>query len=89
MGQSFGGSIVTATIDGFSVEQTQGITLGMFSVGSQTLTLYADTSVKGDVLFQGEAEPVPLPAGVWLLGSGLGLLGMGRRRRRGPAADAR
>jgi hypothetical protein len=88
-GQSFGGSIYTASLDGFSVEQTQGITLGMFSVGSQTLTLYADTSVKGDVLFQGEAEPVPLPAGVWLLGSGLGLLGMGRRRRRGPAADAR
>ena len=54
---------------------------GTFICGSlATLTLGAgNAATGGDVIF---AAPVPLPAAVWMLGSGLfGLLGAGRRRR--------
>jgi hypothetical protein len=51
-----------------------GISLGAVRIGA------TDLLVKADVLFNG-ATPVPLPAGVWLLGSGMAGLMAWRRRR--------
>lgn len=53
-----------------------GISLAAISFGGKSIVL------KADVLFNG-ATPVPLPAGVWLLATGLaGLSGLARSRRR-------
>jgi hypothetical protein len=63
------------TLGGVTNLSLNGITLGAFTLPSQlgggTATL------KADVLFSGV---VPVPAAVWLFGSGLGLLGVMRRR---------
>jgi hypothetical protein len=52
-----------------------GISLGAITLSGQTVLL------KGDVLFNGVA-PVPVPAGVWLLGAGIAGLSRFSRRRR-------
>lgn len=73
-GQSFVGTITTGSAGSLDFSQTQGIQLGTFMLGSQSVTL------KGDVNFDGETT-VPLPAAGWLLAAGLGALGAARRRR--------
>jgi hypothetical protein len=82
---------------GASTDQTAG---GTFTIGAGAATLYGITG--NQTLFQPEsyvlasvqltsagtleATPVPLPAAVWLFGSGLlGLVGVGRRRMVTPA----
>jgi hypothetical protein len=57
------------TLGGTDMIQLTGITLGSFVVDGQTITL------KGDIVFEG-ATPVPLPASIWLLASGVALLGL-------------
>ncbi len=63
------------TLGGVTNLTLNGITLGAFALppqlGGQTATL------KADIIFNGV---VPVPAAVWLFGSGLGLLGAMRRR---------
>jgi hypothetical protein len=63
------------TLGGVTTLSLNGITLGTFALppqlGGQNATL------KADILFTGV---VPVPAAVWLFGSGLGLLGVMRRR---------
>ena len=63
------------TLGGVTNLTLNGITLGAFllppQLGGQTATL------KADIIFNGV---VPVPAAVWLFGSGLGLLGAMRRR---------
>ncbi|MGA2778074.1 MAG: VPLPA-CTERM sorting domain-containing protein [Steroidobacteraceae bacterium] len=51
-----------------------GITIGSETFDGQTI------SIKADVVFDGAA--VPLPPGLWLLASGLGILGLPRLSRR-------
>jgi hypothetical protein len=63
------------TLGGMDSLQLTGVTLGVFTVAGHTVTL------KGDVVFDGVA-PVPLPAAVWLFGSGLSLFGVPFMRRR-------
>jgi hypothetical protein len=69
------GEITTSSAGGTDSLELTGITLGVFSVKGQTVTL------KGDIVFDG-VTPVPLPAAVWLLGSALGFLGVPFMRRR-------
>jgi hypothetical protein len=56
-----------------------GITLGNFTAGGQTISL------KADIAFDG-AQVVPLPASAWLLLSGLGLISIPMLRVRGRSA---
>jgi hypothetical protein len=81
--QSFAGTITTASDGSMSFDQTSAINLGTITLGptgkQQTITL------KGDVVFDGETT-VPVPAGLWLLSSGLGVLGLTWSRRRSTSA---
>jgi hypothetical protein len=56
---------------------------GVASVSNVYVGATIDLSANGTItVTNGSATPVPLPAAVWLLGSGLlGLVGVGRRRR--------
>ena len=78
------GSIVTGGTMPLSFAQSDTIQLGTinFTEGGVSYTV----SLKGDTNFDG-ASTVPVPAGLWLLASGLGVLGLGWRRRR-PSAGA-
>jgi hypothetical protein len=69
------GEITTSSGGGTDSLELTGITLGVFSVKGQTVTL------KGDIVFDG-VTPVPLPAAVWLLASALGCLSVPIMRRR-------
>lgn len=70
---------VTATYLGNGAGEADALNTGVFSFnGGQSLNL---TSASGASY---QATPaVPLPAGAWLLASGLGAFGIARRKRRG------
>lgn len=95
-GVSFAGSIITGTDGSQQLEQTTGIELASMTfssptTGTSTVQLWLgdetmagtptdpSATVKNDVVFDGVAT-VPLPAGTWLLISGLGALALMRRR---------
>jgi hypothetical protein len=63
------------TLGGTTNLSLNGITLGVFTLPAQLGG--GSATLKADVLFSGV---VPVPAAVWLFGSGLGLLGVLRRR---------
>ena len=63
------------TLGGVTNLSLNGITLGTFTLPAALGG--GSASLKADVLFNGV---VPVPAAVWLFGSGLGLLGVMRRR---------
>jgi hypothetical protein len=67
--KAFSGS--ATLFEGGDTLQVDGLTLGTWTVDNQTL------SVTGNVIFNGVA-PVPLPASLWMLLSGVGLLGLTR-----------
>ena len=67
------------TLGGVTTLSLSGITLGTFTLPAALGPPLAGQSatLKADILFTGV---VPVPAAVWLFGSGLGLLGVMRRR---------
>jgi hypothetical protein len=70
--------VVAKTGDGFTAFYLPGATSGMISPDKLSHISFYDT-----------ANPVPLPAAAWLLGSGLlGLFAVGRRRKGAAAAAA-
>jgi hypothetical protein len=60
--------------------QNPGVQVTNISLGNYTID-GVSVSIDGEIVYTG-AAPVPLPAGFWLLCSGLGLLGLPMIRRR-------
>lgn len=77
------GSILTGGTMPLSFAQSDTIQLGSMTFTSAGVTY--TVSLKGDTNFDG-ASPVPLPAGLWLLASGLAVLGFGWKRQRATRA---
>ena len=84
-GQAFNGNLVNGT----SPIQTFGAigqSLGLYQIGYYGSGTISIKDALGTFLFDGQTvaytgAPVPLPAGIWLLGSALlGLVGISRRR---------
>jgi hypothetical protein len=66
-----------------------GVAGGLLTIGSSTILGCAGGTTKnaacGNTTYM-TLQAIPVPAAVWLFGSGLGLLGLARRRRSGASA---